>query len=78
MRVLGFAYKKVPATLNNLSKDLIYDLDFVGVVGMMDPPRVGVKDAIAKAHKAGIRVVMKTGDHKDTAIAIAKEIGLID
>ncbi|NVM29259.1 MAG: HAD-IC family P-type ATPase [Candidatus Helarchaeota archaeon] len=78
MRVLGLAYKKVPANLNNLSKDLIHDLDFVGVIGIIDPPRLGVKEAIGKAKKAGIRVIMKTGDHKDTAIAIANEIGLID
>jgi len=78
MRVLGFAYKRVPTTFNNLSHDIIHDLNFVGIVGLMDPPRVGVKDAITKAKKAGIRVVMKTGDHKDTAVAIAREIGLID
>jgi Ca2+-transporting ATPase len=45
---------------------------------MMDPPRPEVNEAIAKAQKAGIRVIMKTGDHKDTAVAIAKEIGLIE
>jgi len=50
---------------------------FIGVVGMKDSPRPEVKEAIANAKKAGIRVIMKTGDHKETAIAIAEEIGLI-
>ncbi len=77
MRVLGLAYKITPAGTDNLSEDLVNDLVLVGVVGMIDPPRPQVKEAIAKAEKAGIRVIMKTGDHKDTAVAIAKEIGMI-
>jgi len=77
MRVLGLAYKITPASTDNLSEDLVNDLVFVGVIGMIDPPRPQVKEAIAKARKAGIRVIMKTGDHKDTAVAIAKEIGMI-
>jgi len=78
MRVLALAYKEVPHHIDDLSEDLISKLVFVGVVGMKDPPRQGVEEAIAKAKKAGIRVVMTTGDHKGTAIAIAKEVGLID
>ncbi len=78
MRVLGLAYKITPPGTDNLSEDLVNDLVLVGVVGMIDPPRPEVKEAIAKARKAGIRVIMKTGDHKGTAVAIAKEIGLID
>ena len=77
MRVLGLAYKITPASTDNLSEDLVNDLVLVGIVGMLDPPRPQVKEAIAKAKKAGIRVIMKTGDHKDTAVAIAKEIGMI-
>ncbi len=77
MRVLGLAYKITPASTDNLSEDLVNDLVLVGVVGMLDPPRPQVKEAIAKAKKAGIRVIMKTGDHKDTAVAVAKEIGMI-
>jgi len=80
LRVLGFAYKKVPVpgadkqyTLEIAEKDLI----FVGFVGMIDPPRIEVKDAIRIAHEAGIRTVMITGDHKITAIAIAKQIGIM-
>ena len=56
-----------------LEKDLIY----VGLCGMIDPVRPEVKDAIAEAHSAGIRVVMITGDHIDTAVAIAKELGIV-
>jgi len=78
MRVLGIAYKITSPGTDNLSEDLVNDLVLVGVVGMIDPPRPQAKEAIAKARKAGIRVIMKTGDHKDTAVAIAKEIGLVD
>ncbi len=77
MRVLGLAYKRTPASTDDLSEDLVNDLVLVGIVGMIDPPRPQVKEAIAKAKKAGIRVIMKTGDHKDTAVAVAKEIGMI-
>ncbi|MFH1823196.1 MAG: HAD-IC family P-type ATPase [archaeon] len=72
MRVLGFAYKEG----NELSEKEINNLTFVGVVGIEDPPRPEVKEAIAKAKQAGIRIIMATGDHKGTALAIAKEIGL--
>jgi len=76
MRVLALAYKEVHR--DNLSEELVNGLVFVGIVGMMDPPRPEVKEAVAKAKKAGIRVIMATGDHKNTGIAIAKEIDLID
>lgn len=73
MRVLAVAYKKVGKAHDNLEKDLV----FVGLLAMIDPPRPEVKDAIKLCNQAGIKVVMITGDHKDTAIAIAKEIGLL-
>ena len=69
LRVLGFAYKETSALEE---KNLV----FVGLQAMIDPPRPEVKDAIEKCKKAGIKVVMITGDHKTTAMAIAKEIGI--
>lgn len=79
LRVLGFAYRKLSPDEDledkeNLEKNLI----FAGLVGMMDPPRDEARDAIAVAKKAGIRVVMITGDHKDTAVAIARELKIKD
>ncbi len=75
MRIIGLAYKKYEQK-DNLKKPS--NMIFIGLVAMSDPPRVGVKDAIFKAKNAGIRIIMKTGDFKGTAIAIAKEIGIID
>lgn len=77
LRVLGFAYRKLDPQEDLKQKEgLEKDLIFVGLMGMMDPPREEAKEAIKEAEKAGIRVVMITGDHKDTAVAIAKEIGI--
>ncbi|MEN6329003.1 MAG: calcium-translocating P-type ATPase, PMCA-type [Methanobacteriaceae archaeon] len=79
LRVLGFAYRKLDPSEDLSDKEALErDLTFAGLVGMMDPPRQEAKDAIAVANKAGIKVVMITGDHKDTAVAIAKEIGIVD
>ena len=78
MRVIAHAYKQSSVKESSLSIDEINNLIFVGFVGMIDPPRKGVKEAIRKAQKAGIRVIMKTGDHKETALAIAKQVGIID
>lgn len=76
LRVLAFAYKYVG--LNEIKKgDLEKDLIFVGLMGMIDPPRKEVLEAINKCFSAGIKPVMITGDHKSTAWAIAKEVGLL-
>lgn len=74
LRVLGFAIKKL--SLNEKFEEC--DLTFVGMVGMIDPPRKEVKEAVEKCKKAGMKPVMITGDHKDTAFAVAKEIGLLN
>ncbi|AXV39616.1 calcium-transporting P-type ATPase, PMR1-type [Methanobacterium sp. BAmetb5] len=79
LRVLGFAYRKLGPEEDLEDKEsLETDLIFAGLVGMMDPPREEAKQAIAQAKKAGIKVVMITGDHKDTAVAIAREIEITD
>jgi len=74
LRVLGIAYKPLQDEFNeeDIEKDYIY----LGLVGIIDPARDEVKDAIEEARMAGIRTIMITGDHKITAIAIAHEIGL--
>lgn len=74
LRVLGFAVRSVSEVPEDESCDLESDLTFVGVVGMIDPPRKEVIQAVETCHTAGIRVVMITGDHKVTAMAIAKQL----
>lgn len=79
LRVLAFAYKivtSVPATVN--SDTLENDLIFAGMVGMIDAERPEVEQAVAEAKSAGIRPLMITGDHRDTAEAIAVRLGIID
>ena len=76
LRVLAFAYKVVSDELE-LSLDDEYDLIFLGLIAMMDPPRVESKAAVAECKRAGIRPIMITGDHKVTAAAIAKRIGIL-
>ena len=74
LRVLGVAVKYEDTDdLDNIENDMV----FVGLVGMIDPPRPEVKDAVRIAIGAGMRPVMITGDHRDTAAAIAKEIGIL-
>ncbi|VDG31357.1 Cation transporting P-type ATPase [Lactobacillus plantarum ZJ316] [Lactiplantibacillus mudanjiangensis] len=79
LRVLAFAYKVidvVPTTVN--SETLENDLVFAGMVGMIDPERPEVEQAVAEAKSAGIRPLMITGDHRDTAEAIAARLGIIE
>ena len=78
LRVLAVAYKEVEALPENLvSQELENDLTFLGLVGMIDPPRPEAKAAVATCRKAGIKPVMITGDHVVTASAIAKELGIL-
>ena len=77
LRNLGFAYRDLPDTTHSFDEEIEKDFVFVGVMGMIDPPREEVKDAIDSCSKAGIRVVMITGDHKLTAVAVAKALNLI-
>ncbi len=77
LRVLALAYLKCPASPEHLClSHLDGALTFVGLVGVMDPPRKEAKEAISTCKRAGINVKMITGDQKPTAIAIAEEIGL--
>ncbi len=77
-RVLAFATRAFPREIPPLREaDLETGLTFLGLVGMMDAPRLDAHDAIARCKKAGIQVVMITGDHKLTAMAIAREIGIL-
>ena len=79
LRVLAMAYKELDheptdEEMHTIESDLIY----VGMVGMIDPPREEVKEAVEKCKTAGIKTVMITGDHKITAIAIAKALGILE
>ena len=74
LRVLAIAYKDISDANNN---DLEDELIFVGLIGMIDPARPGVKEAVEKCITAGIKPVMITGDHKVTAAAIATDIGIM-
>ncbi|GAB2984092.1 cation-transporting P-type ATPase [Mucilaginibacter puniceus] len=75
LRVLGFAYKEgVQLNDENYLDELIY----TGIVGFIDPPRMDIKGAIFSCRNAGIKVVMITGDHPQTALNIAKKVGLVD
>ncbi|MCX5696289.1 MAG: HAD-IC family P-type ATPase [Candidatus Omnitrophica bacterium] len=80
LRVLGFAYRKfegenvAEVTVQTVENDLI----FIGITAMYDPPRPEVKDAVAICKRAGIRVVMITGDYQVTALSIAKQVGIVN
>lgn len=76
LRVLGAAYKDVDEII--APEEMEKDLTVLGLVGMIDPPRLEVLDSIREAKEAGITPVMITGDHRNTAVAIAKELGIAD
>lgn len=76
-RVIGFAYKDTKNTQAKPIDDQVNDMVFLGLMALYDPPRAEVRDALVKAHNAGITVVMITGDNEKTAETIATEIGLM-
>jgi Ca2+-transporting ATPase len=79
LRVLALAYKPIKNEEELLDReDLEQDLILVGLWGMMDPPREEAKKAVETCKNAGIKVIMITGDHKDTAAAIARELGILE
>jgi P-type Ca2+ transporter type 2C len=79
LRTLGVAYRELPRNAieaNDMDERVEQDLVFAGVIGMIDPPRQGAKEAVMRAQAAGIRPVMITGDHPITAAVIAAELGI--
>lgn len=78
LRVLGVAYLDVDIMPKEITPDFIEKgLTFIGLIGMIDPPRKGVKEAVLACRRAGIKTVMITGDHKTTAKAIAKDLEIL-
>ncbi len=75
LRVIAFAYRN-DKLLNK--ENFLEDLIYIGMIGFLDPPRLDIKDAIVLCRKAGIKIVMITGDHPLTALNIAKQVGLVD
>ncbi len=78
LRVLGLAYRGLDGLPEPAPGVVEADLVWVGLVGLMDPPRPEAKGAVARCREAGIRVLMVTGDHPVTAVAVAREVGLIN
>lgn len=77
LRVLGVAFRPMTTLPDEYTPETVeHGLVFAGMIGMIDPPRAEVKQAVAESHQAGIRVVMITGDHPLTALTIAKELGI--
>jgi Ca2+-transporting ATPase len=77
LRVLGLAYRPLAAIPELTPEAEEADLVWVGLVGMIDPPRPEAREAVRRCHQAGIRVIMVTGDHPDTAQAIGRDLGIL-
>lgn len=78
LRVLAYAYKEVTGDVYKIDKNIESELTFIGLTGMIDPPREEVFDAIKTCKEAGITTLMITGDHKDTAFAIARDLKIAE
>ena len=79
LRVIAVAYKDLDTLPSKIdSKNIENNLTFVGLIGMIDPPREGVKEAVQVCKNSGIKTVMITGDHLETAKAIAKDLGILE
>ncbi|MBV9786785.1 MAG: HAD-IC family P-type ATPase, partial [Chloroflexi bacterium] len=80
LRTLGIAFRSLPpdALSDTVDEHIEHDLVFLGLVGMIDPPRPEVREAVSRARHAGIRPIMITGDHPKTGLAIARELGIAD
>ncbi len=81
LRALGAAFRSVPATAldgDPIDDRVEHDMEFLGLIGMIDPPRKEARAAVARTKGAGIRPVMITGDHPATAVVIAEELGILD
>lgn len=79
LRVIAVAYKDIDVLPSKIDSNTIENnLTFIGLIGMIDPPREGVKEAVKTCKRAGIKTVMITGDHLETAKAIAKDLGILD
>ncbi len=76
MRVLSCAIKHIPQDHLQITEEDLSDMEFIGLAGISDPPREGVRDYISKAERAGIKVIMITGDNEFTAKAIGEEVGI--
>jgi len=79
LRVLAVAYRKSPDDIDDLTVETVEkDLVFVGLIGILDPPRPEVKTAVREAKTAGIRVILITGDYGPTALTIARQVGIVE
>ena len=78
LRVLAFAYRELPENMKEFHEEEVEQkLVFLGLAGMIDPPRPAAVSAVKTCHRAGIKVVMITGDHPLTAKAVARELGIL-
>lgn len=78
LRVIALAYKEMPEEQKQIETDDVESLVWTGIVGIIDPPRDEVRNAVEECFEAGIRVIMVTGDHKKTAAAIARKVGILN